>query len=1051
MLKVHSRDILSLQEDALIRSLSISFGEKYAFLIGAGASITSQVPSAIDCIWMWKRDIFLSNNPGIDPQLIDAALPDSRSLIQNWLDSQGIYPPNGSPDEYGFFIETCYPIESDRTKFFKKLMQNAKPHIGYQLLSVLAEAGKLHSVWTTNFDQLVIKAASSFNVSVLEVSRDSISRLSQPIYDGDLLHVSLHGDYRYDSLKNTVHELKDLDAQFRGAMVEVLQDTSLVVIGYSGRDRSVMDTLMEAYSKSGAGRLYWCGYGEEHPQEDRVTQLLSLAHGVGREAYYVNTNGIDHLITRLCSMSLSVDLQKKVKEILSHQSQDAIDSPRFSLPNWPGAEIIKSNAFPIKLPSEIFQFACPQLNGPGIWRKLREVTHGHDIVAAPFKSKVLALGNIDDLQTVFGLLITGGIKRTPVSSTELTIENGIVLELFEKALFRVLAASSKLRQYGRSSLYDPTQYNLENVAGNTCRVHKAVELMIRQYNNQTYLVIIPTVMPFDNEGGFLSVENVKEVRRRILGKQHNSEFNNEVNKWRRTLFARGSTFFFPKQEDKSFVFDINRDPMFANVMMPYGQRTEQSIDLTKYSTLQAVQFAEPKLIFASREGTSHARDVHPIRGLLQNRPLDFSLTRLSKEIRVGIVCPTRDSTTVSRFLRNLSLKSFDSNKDYYIPNYPGFAQAYGVSLTVPAWNDALWASVSESNLGSDIRYGSMKLREQLLTAIDSLCANSDVNVIVIFIPERWKPFESYNLSGERFDLHNFVKAYCVQKGIPTQFLRERTVHKTEQSRIAWWLSLSFYVKSMRVPWSLENHASDTAFMGIGYSIDTIDDEENHIVLGCSHIYRADGIGLRYRLNKIDNPIIRNKSPFMRREDARRLGEASRQLFLQSGQKPKRVVIHKRTPFQTDERLGLLEGLSDIETIDMLEISEEPALRFLSSRVKAGKREGAPFPVRRGTTVVLDSKRAAVFSHGTTEALNPNFNYYLGGNRIPAPLIITRHHGTSDLVQLATEILGLTKMNWNHFDMYSRMPATIQSSREIARIGSLLDRFTPDSFDYRLFI
>jgi argonaute-like protein implicated in RNA metabolism and viral defense len=58
---------------------------------------------------------------------------------------------------------------------------------------------------------------------------------------------------------------------------------------------------------------------------------------------------------------------------------------------------------------------------------------------------------------------------------------------------------------------------------------------------------------------------------------------------------------------------------------------------------------------------------------------------------------------------------------------------------------------------------------------------------------------------------------------------------------------------------------------------------------------------------------------------------------------------------------------------------------------------------------------------------------------------------SDLQRLAEEILGLSKMNWNTFDLYTNLPATVHSSNEIARIGSLLQRFGASSFDYRLFI
>jgi hypothetical protein len=53
--------------------------------------------------------------------------------------------------------------------------------------------------------------------------------------------------------------------------------------------------------------------------------------------------------------------------------------------------------------------------------------------------------------------------------------------------------------------------------------------------------------------------------------------------------------------------------------------------------------------------------------------------------------------------------------------------------------------------------------------------------------------------------------------------------------------------------------------------------------------------------------------------------------------------------------------------------------------------------------------------------------------------------------IGAEILGLSRMNWNGFDLYAKVPATIESSRQIARIGSLLERFGSISHDYLLFM
>lgn len=74
-----------------------------------------------------------------------------------------------------------------------------------------------------------------------------------------------------------------------------------------------------------------------------------------------------------------------------------------------------------------------------------------------------------------------------------------------------------------------------------------------------------------------------------------------------------------------------------------------------------------------------------------------------------------------------------------------------------------------------------------------------------------------------------------------------------------------------------------------------------------------------------------------------------------------------------------------------------------------------------------------------------------GTPVPVPIRMTRYMGHTPLEQLASEVLGLSKMDWNSFDLYSQMPATLESSGAIARIGQLLSRFGTEMYDYRLFM
>ena len=144
-------------------------------------------------------------------------------------------------------------------------------------------------------------------------------------------------------------------------------------------------------------------------------------------------------------------------------------------------------------------------------------------------------------------------------------------------------------------------------------------------------------------------------------------------------------------------------------------------------------------------------------------------------------------------------------------------------------------------------------------------------------------------------------------------------------------TVALYVKGMRTPWVLDSLEENTAFAGLGFSIDRSAVRGRHVVVGCSHIYSSRGEGLQYRLSKVENPIIRRGNAFMSKDDARRTGETIRQLFFDARLRlPDRVVLHKRTPFTRDEREGLADGLSGVRCIEMIEVQIDSALRYVAS-------------------------------------------------------------------------------------------------------------------------
>lgn len=234
-----------------------------------------------------------------------------------------------------------------------------------------------------------------------------------------------------------------------------------------------------------------------------------------------------------------------------------------------------------------------------------------------------------------------------------------------------------------------------------------------------------------------------------------------------------------------------------------------------------LQLDEPSLVFADRRSGAPVSDPHPVRGIVTNRPFDFSLTQsgLATSVRLGIVCPERDSELLARNVQrfNERLQPGRSERDYLI-EYPGFERAFGLPISLPSPGGTGWASYPDPDPALDAATGALELAGTITRTIDAVRASYGASVILVFVPARYARWRRFETENERFDLHDFVKAYCVQRGVATQFLEQDTFDDPLQCRVWWWLALAMYAKSMRTPWVLNSLDSDTAFIGLGFSI-----------------------------------------------------------------------------------------------------------------------------------------------------------------------------------------------------------------------------------------
>jgi hypothetical protein len=1038
--------------DALVRSVTLR-SENYMVFLGSGASITSGVPSAQDCVWRWKRLLYVTAHPKVNPVLLgSASLPHVQQKIQGWLDRSGGHPLLGSDEEYSYYADACFPRPEDRRAEFAQLSRDSRPHIGYRLLGLLTENRKIRWLWTTNFDDLLDRGRpDNRNRVLLQVGLDTTHRATALPLDGpETVQVFLHGDYRYDLLRNTASELQQLDGSLRQKLVEAVAMKPLLVVGYSGRDASVMDALIDAYGRK-ASDLYWC-HMDGARLSPRVDRLIEVARSAGNTVTTVAFDGFDDLMERLARVWLTTASEQAAIERLlrvarAPRAKFSVGSLAVPDNNW-----LLGNAFEIELPRMIFEISGVSIPQEGAWKWLRAIALTHTLSAGLFKGVIIALGRQSDVVECFAAL--GGTVRQVEIRPEAFVSNSAVYAALLGAV--VAAVRGSFRLAGRYVLTEVVEKTVA-YSGKQYRYVEAVRLSLERAGERNFLALQLDIEVSDT----LTDDDRKAVKREVLWQQRNFEYFQKLKGWKDALFptADSLTFTFPPLQGDGARFRVDAaGPVVARVKATRPRPIDQSLarQMRRFERFTALEIEEPCLNFAA------GKSIHPIRGLVASGPLDSNDPTLigDKGVNVGVICTTGYEKGIQGLLASIARRHgvgpMEADRDYLV-DYPGFESAFRCPLRHPSTsNDAHWRALPRIDAANDPDTAFGAIISAIRRAVDEVAADGQVDVVLVHVPPEWERAERTTSDGITRNLHDHIKALCIQRGVRTQLVREAKLALTHEARLNWWLALALYAKAMRSPWSLDHPARDVAYVGIGYSY-TAESYRDPIVLGCSHVFDSTGLGLRFRLGKLKEPIWRamdhsgRRTPFMSRDDAALLGNRTRQLFYEIHQRlPERVLVTKRTPFLRSEREGILAALADVPQVDLVTVETDDSWRFCAYNARTKRAHG--FPTRRGSAVVLDDDRFLLWLHGSVmEVLPDGKTYYQGKSRIPTPVRATRFAGTSDLDTLATDLLALTKMDWNTFALYKKMPVTVTSPNVIARIGRLLSSTTAESYDYRLFM
>lgn len=271
----------------------------YSIFLGAGASVSSGISSGGHLVHNWRKEIYEQYHGDYYEGLcnLDNNKYEEEAKIRavNYLISEQGHWYNPQ-NEYSSLFERKFDLPSQRRRFVENLVDEKLPSIGYLHLITLINNYYFNTIFTTNFDDLINEAFYQFsNTRPLICAHDSAVGSVSVISKRPKI-IKLHGDYLYDDIKNTIKETESLEQNIKEKFIEFTKDNGLIVVGYSGQDRSILDVLnyllqQEEYLKNG---LYWCFRADDEISHE-VRKILWRD-----KVYCVEIDGFDELFTEFC-------------------------------------------------------------------------------------------------------------------------------------------------------------------------------------------------------------------------------------------------------------------------------------------------------------------------------------------------------------------------------------------------------------------------------------------------------------------------------------------------------------------------------------------------------------------------------------------------------------------------------------------------------------------------------------------------------------------------------------------------------------------------------
>ena len=268
----------------------------FCFILGAGASVQSGIPTASTFVDDWLPEIHKREASPLE--------------LKAWATAENLGIPGFTYSRRSEFYSALFDLrfkghEEDGILYLQEKMEGVQPSYGYAVLAQLL--GGVHRVViTTNFDSLASDAMFLFGGKAPFICGHERMADYIPEHSNRPVIVKIHRDLLtapINSHAGTGH----LEDAWHEPVKRLLQRYNPIFIGYGGNDGSLMQFLADL-PKDTPERVYWCHYKPDN-LSSKVTSYLT-----GKNRYLVPIDGFDQLMQEVHGVLGLPDLVKMLEE-----------------------------------------------------------------------------------------------------------------------------------------------------------------------------------------------------------------------------------------------------------------------------------------------------------------------------------------------------------------------------------------------------------------------------------------------------------------------------------------------------------------------------------------------------------------------------------------------------------------------------------------------------------------------------------------------------------------------------------------------------------------